>query len=66
MSDIVVITNTETEYIIENIGVVGPAGIQGVALVAPETPVDGDMWAEDSVLKIQLGGVTYNITLTPA
>ncbi len=66
MSDIVVVTNTETEYIVENVGIIGPPGIQGVALVAPETPVNGDMWAEGSVLKIHLGGVTYNVTLTPA
>jgi len=66
MSDVVVIVDSQPQYIVENVGVVGPPGIQGVALVAPETPVDGDMWAEGSELKIHLGGVTYNITLTPA
>lgn len=59
----VVITNTETTYVVENVGVVGPSGIQAVA---PESPVNGDIWIQDNALKIKLGGVVYNITMTPA
>lgn len=66
MTDPVIITNTEETYIVENIGVVGPPGDQTIPLVAPVTPANGDIWAEGSVLKVRLGGVTYNVTLTPA
>ena len=63
MTDSVVVTNDEPTYIVENVGVVGTAA---VSLTAPVSPQNGDLWAVGSVLKVHLGGVTYNVTLTPA
>lgn len=66
MTDSVIVTNDEPTYVVENVGVVGPPGDQTIPLVAPVTPANGDIWAEGSVLKVHLGGVTYNVALTPA
>jgi hypothetical protein len=71
VSDVVVVTdessvvveNTTTTYVVENVGVVGTAA---VSLTAPVSPQNGDLWAVGSVLKVHLGGVTYNVDITPA
>lgn len=42
------------------------ASINIAAGTAPSAPADGDLWVEGSVLKLRLGGTTYNVDITPA